>query len=470
MIKLVFLLMFLGQLTPYLSAQNKYWIHSDDTLLLSGKIDIRPNWCSAWIPYCSYSFSEEQIDLLPTELNYKPVASFRINKSIPSNKYGYALEQMEAELLIERGLTGKDVKIGIIDGGFLHANQAPNLMEHFTEKRVKFYQDFITPDMPPYTGSKHLDDAHGSEVWGFIGGKNAETGVISGIALDAEYYLARTDHGAFEKRLEEDLLIEALENFEEKGVRLVNISLGYADGYTRKDQNYNPSQMDGKTTKLTLAVDKAFYEKNMLIIVSAGNEGNRPKWRVLSAPADAQGALSVGASLLNGRKRMKYSSIGTPGIGYIKPEVVCFASNGTSFSAPILTGFAAAIMQYDPSLTASDIKELIIQSASFYPYGNNHLGYGIPKASTLLRLLNGEKIDHSSKMLTAKKDRYKVRIPDDLSTVNIFHKNSENEVLQTYDQHIRRQSFKIKRWKESSQTTVLTMNDHFEIYWEKSKE
>jgi subtilisin family serine protease len=52
--------------------------------------------------------------------------------------------------------------------------------------------------------------------------------------------------------------------------------------------------------------------------------------------------------------------------------------NGTSLSAPLVSGMAACLWQYYPNLTAYEIRQLIIQSASLYNNPNNFLGYGIP--------------------------------------------------------------------------------------------
>ncbi len=463
-LKLIVLLFWTGQITLILFGQEKYWVHKKDTSLLAG---YQPNFCAEWLPYCSYTLSSPAVPELNKDLRSPlPVVSFKPNKKSNHLKYGFALEQIEGNLLFDKGLTGKNIKIGIIDGGFLNADQNLSLSGHFREGRVISYTDYITPELPPYEGSKHLEDSHGTEVWTLIGGYNPETEVRSGIASEALYHLARTDHGAFEKRLEEDLLINALEEMHKKGIRIVNISLGYADGYTRKDENYLPMHMDGKTTMLARAIDSAFFSKNMLVIVSAGNEGDRESWEVLSTPADAQGALTVGASVLNGRSRMKFSSIGTPGIGYTKPEIVCFASNGTSFSAPVITGLAAAILQYDTTLTAREMKELIIKSASLYPYGNNHLGFGVPKVSVLLSLLAGKDVSNNALTISTNRKSFRVKGINSSKQVFWFHKNHLNEVIKSDSKRIKRGSLKVKPTPATRSTSILTGEGNYEIDWD----
>ena len=461
-LKLVFLGLFMSYLISNLSAQDKYWVATQDT----SHLPLNPTWCTSWLSYCVYNLTEDQIQKIHKEIALIPVQSFAVTQINAAQQYGFALEQIEAQLLIEKGWTGKNIKLGIIDGGFLNAPSHPALQSHFKQERIAYYKDYITPDLPAYEGSHPLDDGHGTDVWNLIGGHQTTLDISFGIAQDASYYLARTDHGAYEKRMEEDLLIKALEDFHSMGVRLVNVSLGYADGYTRKNENYRPQQMDGKTTLLTQAINKAYLEKDMLVVVSAGNEGQRPGWRVLSAPADAAGALSVGASILSGTAKMKYSSIGTPGLGYIKPEVICFASNGTSFSAPVITGLAAAIMQIDSSLSAKEIKDLIIQSSTLYPYGNNHMGYGVPKVSRLLKLMNNEPLENLFVVDSTNRSLYKIDKPTLSESISIFHKNENSEVIQQQSFVHKKELLKVKRPDDCKQSTVLIGDRAYEIYWQ----
>ncbi|MCP4458271.1 MAG: S8 family serine peptidase [Cytophagales bacterium] len=125
------------------------------------------------------------------------------------------------------GLTGKGVKVGIIDGGFLGANEYPSLQAHFNQNRVQYYKVFVTPDLMPYTNAKGLDNMHGTEVWEIIGGINPMKNVQFGLETNAIYYLARTDHAGYEMRKEEKYMIQAIEEMTRLGVNIVNISLGY---------------------------------------------------------------------------------------------------------------------------------------------------------------------------------------------------------------------------------------------------
>jgi subtilisin family serine protease len=131
-------------------------------------------------------------------------------------------------------------------------------------------------------------------------------------------------------------------------------------------------------------------KKGILIIVSAGNEGDDRSWRIISTPADAQGVLAIGATNAKLWNRIGYSSIGPESLPYLKPNVSCFSLYGTSLSAPVITGFAACVMQANPKLTNKQVMELIEKSSHLYPYGNNYVGYGVPQASRAIALLKNQ--------------------------------------------------------------------------------
>ncbi|MBV6646150.1 MAG: S8 family serine peptidase [Cyclobacteriaceae bacterium] len=464
-LKLAFLLLFvIGS-----AGQDKYWVYDYDAQ--SNLISTDPLFCSQWLDACSFSLKAGEIQSLQNNgIDILPVLSFD-QKSSPNSlsakDVGFALEQIEGKLFAEKGLTGKGVKIGIIDGGFLKANKDPTLSHLFENNQVKVYKDFITPDLPAYGGIAGLDDVHGTEVWQLIGGWNRAKEIQFGLATESEYYLARTDHGAYEKRIEEDYLIQALEWMESLDIRLVNISLGYAKNYTNPKENYTPQQMDGKTSAIARAVDIATYEKDMLIVVAAGNEASDSKWRVLSTPGDAEGALTVGASKLSIWDKMNYSSIGTPSLPYLKPNISCFAADGTSFATPVITGIAACLMQLHPHLSAIQIKSIIEKSGHFYPYGNNYLGYGVPKASTVLVIAAGAEESIERPKSIKKKRAYTLQGPFDQPYVVAFHKKNDYEVIEREVYRPEKNKIKIKQKELASQTSILFDNQVVEVFWEK---
>jgi len=447
-------------------SQDHIWINKN-VLNSHPEKNFNIRYCSDWLAQCSIESSEEIILWLTSNnYPYKHVAKFSQQKVSSTAKpiLGFALEQIKANYIIDEGLTGKNVKVGIIDGGFLNAQKSPNLKHVFEQNKVSWYKDYITPDMEEYGGNAYLDDAHGTEVFYLIAGKHSSKDILYGLAPNARFYLARTDHGAFEKRLEEDYLILALEEFHKKGVRIVNISLGYATGYADPSENYVPSQMDGKTTMIARAIDTAFFSKNMLPIVAAGNDGDISRWQVVSTPGDAKGALTVGATKLKIWEKLDYSSVGMEGLDFIKPEVSCFATQGTSFSTPIITGLAATLLEYDSTLSAAELKELIIHSSHLYPFQNNYIGYGVPDCEKIISLLKKKPISNLQGKKT-KRNSYKVRLDKEKNYVVVYHKKDQIvksvEIIRPNNN-----TFKIKKPKTPvNQTTVMYDDQALEIIW-----
>lgn len=461
-IKLVFLVL----ISLHVKAQKKYWVyHESFPKNFSITLLPEPENCSDWLNACSYFLqTEEVVRLRDAAISLTPVLTFTpLARPDTKANVGFALEQIDARHFIREGLNGQDVKIGIIDGGFLQANTHPSLKHFYEQNLVKGYRDYITPELEQYGGVKGLDDSHGTEVWQLVGGHDRGKNMQYGLATHAEYYLARTDHGGYEKRIEEDYLIEALEWMEEKGVRLVNVSLGYSTGFTNPKENYKVEHMDGKTTAIAKAIDIAALEKGMLIVVAAGNEATINSWQVLSTPGDARHALTVGASKFDVWDKMNYSSIGPEFIDYVKPDIAVYATKGTSFAAPVVTGMAACIWQHSPHLTNLEIIEILQKAGNFYPYPNNYLGYGVPTCSNVLQVLEGKETP-APKTVRVHKDKYVLRGRFDKYLV-AFHKKDNRNVIDRSVYRPLGKKVKVKKPDEATQTSLLMGKKVLEIFW-----
>ncbi len=457
LLRSILILLLVGQ-SAAIIAQSKYWLPRQ----VGEGLNQEPMFCSQWLELCSYELSDEQIANLGHD--FPPVLQFSRLTSAPPEHLGYALEQIEGDLFTQKGLTGKGVKIGIIDGGFLGAREDPSLKHFFANNRVLWYRDFINPAAEDFGGFEGLDDDHGTEVWGLIGGVNTETSVQFGLATDAEMYLARTDHGGYEKRIEEDYLIAALEAMDSMGVRLVNISLGYSTGYNDEAENYRPEDMDGKTSMIARAIDHAYEERDMLVVVAAGNEGGIADWQVVSTPGDAAGALSVGAAKLKVWDKMGYSSIGPIALPYIKPDISVYATSGTSYSAPVITGVAACLMEYRPDWSAREIRSVIERAGHFHPFPNNYLGHGVPTASAIFTLIEGEEPPRPV-LLKTRKSTLKIRGDVEGKVVVLYHKEDHRNVITRTFLRPTKDVLKIRKREGAAFTTVLVEKQVTEIQW-----
>ncbi len=399
--------------------------------------------------------------LIPLQTNWKVCNA---SESWKADGIGEAIRQMEAEVFIKRGLSGKGVAIGVIDAGFFRAPDRLQIAHLFEDERVIAMRDFVSPKRSnTYDKRETSLDGHGAEVLEFIAGK--DDAAQKGLATQATFYLARTDHGTREWRGEEDNWIRAMEWLDSLGVRLVNTSLGYALGFDEPAENYKPEQMDGNTSAIARACKVATQEKGMFLVVSAGNEGADPRWRIVSTPADAKEVISVG-SISQYDLKMSFSSTGPEFLAYLKPNVSCFAPGGTSFAAPVITGFVACLLQYREAIPNDSLFQIIEQSAHLYPMGNNYVGYGVPNAAKALALVEGKILSSTVKELKEPKEEALLSVDANVEYAVVFHKKNATHVLSQERIPIREGELLLQKRKKEVRTTVVIGVQVYEVFWE----
>ncbi len=344
-----------------------------------------------------------------------------------------ALRQIGMPALKAQGLTGKGVTVGLIDAGFAEADKAIALQGLFSNDQVLAARDFVVPSRPNFYRKdiETLDD-HGTEVLSLVAGYDQEYRKQIGAATGGSFVLARTDDAVTEKRIEEDRWLAALEWMDSLGVQLINTSLGYALGFDNPAENHKPEEVDGKTTVVTQAVNIATQKKGIVVVVSAGNDGEDPRWRVVSAPADAPDALAIGATFSSTWTKMGYSGTGPATLSQPKPDVACYSLLGTSFSAPIITGFLACLMEKAPNQPVKKWLEVVRGSSHIHAFPNNYLGHGVPNGAAALRILDGQPARQEGyfSQVEVKGDQYKLpaaRVAR--GNVVVFHKKDQYQVI-----------------------------------------
>ncbi|MCS7188580.1 MAG: S8 family serine peptidase [Bacteroidia bacterium] len=312
------------------------------------------------------------------------------------------LNQLGILSLHNRGYEGSGVRIAILDAGFPFMNQIPAFQGVFQGGRYLGGYDFVSGDSTIFE-----DNSHGTQVSSVIVANDSLLGYKGG-APKATILLARTENALSESRVEEWNWVRAAEWADSIGVHIIQSSLGYST-FDNPAEDYTYADMNGRTAITTRAALLA-ARKGILVVNSAGNEGNSG-WRYITAPADADSILAVGAVNQNGEIAF-FSSRGPTSDGRPKPDVVAMGlgtyivgisgqvqqSSGTSFAAPLITSLAACLWEAYPRAHAQEIREAIISSADRNASPDSLYGYGIPNGeialSRLAALISPEAIKH----------------------------------------------------------------------------
>ncbi len=358
--------------------------------------------------------------ILTKKLHYIPNKATNIDKvSSPSIR-----DSTSAVLVHQLGIKGERTKIGIIDDGIINNSQ-------LFKSRLKGWDVFVNQDNDY---SKDISDprsvsGHGTRV------ANYAAGSTIGIAPKAELYSAKVIHdssttGAGGGGGEETTagLLDAIDYLANKSVDVINLSLG---------QYHNlPNGLRDEIINIMS------ISENIVFTVSAGNSGSSYGERgTLNNPSTALQCISVAASDLNGKDITDFSSTG-PKVDYsLKPDITApgyYTSSqyGTSYSAPIVAGGAALLIDYlksrNMSYSAATIKAALLAGAKSMGYPIWEEGAGFINITRSWELLAEAKIEDNTPDITYLHptvlpfDPYEVLFPGSSVVFNLTIINGRN--------------------------------------------
>ncbi|WP_232828783.1 S8 family peptidase [Kribbella monticola] len=265
----------------------------------------------------------------------------------------------------QRGLTGKGVKIAVLDTG-LDTGKAPG--------EAQTHADFAGRIAATANFSDSTDTAdrygHGTHVASIAAGTGAASGgKYKGVAPDATLLIGKVldDYGNGST----SGIIAGMEWAAAQGATIANLSLGG-----------DPS--DG-TDELSLAVNRISHDTGMLMVIAAGNCWDSGPGQV-SAPASADAALAVANLQRDGSVNDTSCRGPRAGDGALKPEISAPGTDivaarsegttigtpvgdfyttlsGTSMASPHVAGTAALIAQAHPDWKADQLKNRLISTA-----------------------------------------------------------------------------------------------------------
>jgi len=276
------------------------------------------------------------------------------------NGLGYRVDE-DADINLRKAweLTrGSGIRVAVIDDGadITHEDLAANIVSVYNVDQDS--NESIHPDNPNGT--------HGTTVSGCIAAPVNGKGIV-GIAPDAELIIIRQD------TFSDATTIRAFEFAKEQGARVVNCSWG------------SEHVSDAVVSEI-----KSLYESGITVVFASGNEGKSLDTPGIDDESEIPWVLGVGASGENNDVTL-YSNYGSQ-IDLLAPGGDAIDSSGllglddmgeqgsltmqrdlvnlnyaftegTSFSAPIVSGVAALMYALDPALTPKEIREILIQTA-----------------------------------------------------------------------------------------------------------
>lgn len=287
----------------------------------------------------------------------------------------------KGEFLHNIGLRGQGMQIAILDGGFLDYDTRDAMDSAIANGQILSTWDFASREP-----SVVENDAHGMQCLSTIAANIP--GVFIGKAPKASFHLYRTEDLG-ENPIETFNWVCGAEKADSIGADIISSSLGY-NTFDDPSFDFTYNDMDGNTTLCTKGADIA-AKKGLLLFIAAGNYGTAP-WKFLSAPADADSVLAVGAVNSSGAI-WPSSSYGPSADSRVKPDVASIGSgaliqnatsntigsgNGTSFACPNMAGLGSCLWQAFPEVNNMRIVRALREAGSIVNTPNDRIGYGIP--------------------------------------------------------------------------------------------
>jgi subtilisin family serine protease len=247
--------------------------------------------------------------------------------------------QIKAEQAWDITTGSPNILIAIVDTGTAYDH--PDL----NGKRVGGY-DFYNNDDDPYD-----DNGHGTMTAGLAAAIGNNDVGIAGVSWGARIMPVKVLGGPQGEGTDE-MVAAGFRYAVDHGANIINASLG-----------------SDETSQLEEDAVKYAHDHNVLFVAAAGNSPDgKPHY-----PAADDTAMAVGATIRNDSPTGfssygSYVDISAPGVGmlstaWINGTLGYEYGNGTSFSAPLVSGAAALVWSINPNFTADDVRYILEDSS-----------------------------------------------------------------------------------------------------------
>ncbi len=248
-------------------------------------------------------------------------------------------QQIGADKVWLDGITGTGVKVAVLDSGI--DTDHPELMDSYLGG-----YDYVNNKTIPED-----DHGHGTHVSGIITSNGVNDANSKGVSPSAGIYMYKVCDSA--GSCYEDDMMAAMEAAVAIGAKVMSISIG-GGSYTTENCDTDPL-----AAKVNWAVSQG-----LTAVVAAGNDG-----KGVSSPGCASGAIAVGA--VDSTNNVVYFSGRGPALDIVAPGYNIYSTliggygrmSGTSMATPHVSGVVALLLNTKPSLTTSEIKTALYNTA-----------------------------------------------------------------------------------------------------------
>jgi subtilisin family serine protease len=235
-------------------------------------------------------------------------------------------------------------------------NPRPRVGDDYSDTSERYYGNNEISASAPY---------HGTHVAGIIGAERDNDLGTKGIAGAVRIMAHRAVPDGDERDKD---VANAIRYAAENGADIISMSFG---------KGYSPQKA---------VVDEAVQyadRKGVLMVHAAGNEGvdvdttdNFPSKYYANSTNAAETWISVGgSSWQEDNLAAPFSNYGNERVDLFAPGVQIYStalndrydrSSGTSMAAPVVSGVAALVMSYYPELSAAQVKDVLLTTATSY--------------------------------------------------------------------------------------------------------